>query len=113
MECFPSNDQNFKNDFAFHGPFTFGTSYLIIEGLPLLTSNYTYKGYPTKVYSYAKNQFVFKSEKGFPYITLADINGNGLKEIIPSATTYDGYYLRWLLLQWAINITNKGDKIAF
>lgn len=62
------------------------------EGLPLLTANYPYKGYPTKVYSYAKNQFVFKSEKGFPYITLADINGNGLKEIIPSATTYDGYY---------------------
>lgn len=66
------------------------------EGLPLLTSNYTYKGYPTKVYSYAKNQFVFKSEKGFPYITLADINGNGLKEIIPSATTYDGYYFNGL-----------------
>lgn len=61
------------------------------EGLPLLTSSYPYKGYPTKVYSYAKNQFVFKSDKNIPYITLADINGNGLKEIIPSATTNDGY----------------------
>ena len=61
------------------------------EGLPLVTSNYSYKGYPTKVYSYAKNQFVFKSDKNIPYITLADINGNGLKEIIPSATTNDGY----------------------
>ena len=63
------------------------------EGLPLLTSTYsgeTYWNdqYHTKVYSYAKNQFVFKSEKEIPYITLADINGNGLKEIIPSATDY-------------------------
>lgn len=62
------------------------------EGLPLVTSNYSYKGYPTKVYSYAKNQFVFKSDKNIPYITLADINGNGLKEIIPSATTNNGYF---------------------
>lgn len=63
------------------------------EGLPLLTSTYsgeTYWNdqYHTKVYSYAKNLFVFKSEKEIPYITLADINGNGLKEIIPSATDY-------------------------
>ncbi len=66
------------------------------EGLPLLISDYPYKGFFTKVYSYAKNKFVFKSEKEFPYITLADINGNGQKEIIPSATTNDGYYFKGL-----------------
>ena len=59
------------------------------EGLPLLTSNYSYDQYPTKVYSYAKNQFVFKREKIIPLINIADINGDGQKEIIPSAEYYD------------------------
>lgn len=62
------------------------------EGLPLITSTYSSDQYPTKVYSYAKNQFVFKSDKNIPYITIADINGDGQKEIIPSATNYYGYF---------------------
>lgn len=57
------------------------------DGFPLLKSNL--KSGSTTVYSYAKNNFIFKSDKNIPYITLADINGNGLKEIIPSAKYYN------------------------
>lgn len=58
------------------------------EGLPLITSN-RINEHPTTVYSYAKNQFIFKSDKNIPYITIADINGDGLKEILPSAQYYN------------------------
>lgn len=50
------------------------------DGLPLIVSKGS--GEPINVYSYAKDNFIFKSDKNIPNITLADINGDGQKEII-------------------------------
>ena len=61
------------------------------EGLPLLTSNSNSNKNALTVYSYAKNAFVHSAEN-IPYATIADLNGDGRKEIVSATQDRNNNY---------------------
>lgn len=61
------------------------------DGFPILVTNHFNYNPTTKFYSYAKNAFIHSAEN-IPYATIADLNGDGRKEIVSATQDRNNNY---------------------